>query len=259
MITNPVRERIRRGEAVAGVFVSIESPTTVELLALAGVDFVVLDSEHYPIEPSLAAHMFRAAEAFRVPALARIGENTQQVIAKFMDAGCLGVMMPMVNSADDARRVVSAVKYPPLGRRGLAGVRANAYGMAGPLGEHAVAANEATLVIAQIETAEGIEHAADIIAVPGVDVVFLGPSDLSVALGVPGQSRHEKVLEVIERLARGIVAGGRVAGTIARSPEEYAYWRQRGVGFFLTGANVLLATAAAEYVRGIRAVEATRR
>lgn len=258
MITNAMKTKMLAGEPVVGVFVSIESPTTVELLALAGVDFVMVDSEHNTIEPSAAIHMFRAAEAVGVPALARIGENTQQVIAKFLDAGCVGVMMPMINTADDANRFVASMKYPPVGKRGLAGVRANRYGMEGPLGDHLTAANEQTVVIAQIETLQGIEHADEIIETEGVDVIFLGPTDLSVALGVPGQSKHQKVLDVIEELTKKVVAAGKVSGTIARAPDEYGYWRDRGVSFFLTGANGLLGAAAKAYVDGARAIEEGR-
>jgi len=168
------------------------------------------------------------------------------------------VMMPMINSGDDAKRLVSYTKYPPVGRRGLASVRANHYAMAESFADYCVAANEATCVIAQIETLEGIENADEIIATDGVDVVFLGPTDLSVALGVHGQGKHEKVLTVIEDLTKKIVAAGKVSGTIARTPEDYGYWRDRGVGFFLTGANALLGAATTAYVEGVRAVEEGR-
>ncbi len=258
MINNTMKTKMQAGEPVVGVFVSIESPTTVELLALGGVDFVVVDSEHNPIMPNEAANMYRAAEALNVPALTRIGENTQQVISKFMDAGSTGVMMPMINTGDDAKRLVSYTKYPPVGRRGLASVRANHYAMAETLADYCVAANEATCVIAQIETLEGIENADEIIATEGVDVVFLGPTDLSVALGVHGHGKHEKVLTVIEDLTKKIVAAGKVSGTIARTPEDYGYWRDRGMGFFLTGANALLGAATSAYVQGVRAVEEGR-
>jgi 4-hydroxy-2-oxoheptanedioate aldolase len=253
-----MKTKMQAGEPVVGVFVSIESPTTVELLALGGVDFVVVDSEHNPISPNEAANMYRAAEALNVPALTRIGENRQQVISKFMDAGSVGVMMPMINTGDDAKRLVSYTKYPPMGRRGLAGVRANHYGMSETLADYCAVANEAMCVIAQIETLEGIENADAIIATEGVDVVFLGPTDLSVALGVHGQGKHEKVLKVIEDLTKKIVAAGKVSGTIARSPEDYAYWRDRGMGFFLTGANTLLGAATSAYMQGVHAVEEGR-
>ena len=258
MITNSMKTKMKNGQPVVGVFVSIESPTAVELLALGGVDFVMVDSEHNPIPPNEAVNMYRAAEALNVPALTRIGENNQQVIAKFMDAGSVGVMMPMVNNRDDAERVVSYVKYPPVGRRGLAGVRANRFGMEGPLVDHVAAANDATCVVAQIETMEGIDHADEIIRTDGVDVVFLGPTDLSVALGVHGQTKHEKVLGVITDLTDKIVKAGKVSGTIARTPDDYAFWRDRGVAFFLTGANALLGAATKAYVDGCRAAEEGR-
>jgi len=258
MINNTMKTKMQAGEPVIGVFVSIESPTTVELLALGGVDFVVVDSEHNPIMPNEAANMYRAAEALNVPALTRIGENSQQVISKFMYAGSTGVMMPMINTGDDAKRLVSYTKYPPVGRRGLASVRANHYAMAETLADYCVAANEAMCVIAQIETLEGIENADEIIATEGVDVVFLGPTDLSVAPVVHGQGKHEKVLTVIEDLTKKIVAAGKVSGTIARTPEDYGYWRDRGMGFFLTGANALLGAATSAYVQGVRAVEEGR-
>jgi len=91
-----------------------------------------------------------------------------------------------------------------------------------------------------------------------VDSIFLGPTDLSVALGVPGQSKHEKVLDLITELTKKVVAAGKVAGTIARTPEEYGYWRDRGMGLFLTGANGLLGAATKAYVDGARAVEESR-
>jgi 4-hydroxy-2-oxoheptanedioate aldolase len=258
MINNPMKAKMRAGEPVTGIFVSIESPTTVELLALSGVDFVMIDGEHNPIGPAEASHMLRAADAVGVPALARIGENQQQVISKFMDAGCLGAMIPMINSAADARAVVNSVKYPPAGKRGLAVVRANSFGLREPLAEHVARANEETVVVVQIETIEAVEKADEIVAVDGVDVVFLGPTDLSVALGVPGQSSHQIVRDTIEALTKKIVGAGKVSGTIARTPEDYGYWRDRGVGFFLTGANVLLANAARQYIEGVRAVEEAR-
>lgn len=258
MISNAMKTKMQASQPVVGVFVSIESPTTVELLAHAGVDFVMVDSEHNPITAGDAVNMYRAAEALGVPALTRIGENTQQVIAKFMDAGSLGVMMPMINSGDDAARLVSYVKYPPVGRRGLAAVRANEYSMTDAMGEYVSAANEATAVVAQIETLEGIDHADAIINTPGVDVVFLGPTDLSVALGIPGQAKHQKVLDVITELTTKIVAAGKVSGTIARTPEDYGFWRDRGVSFFLTGANALLGAATMAYVQGTKAIEEGR-
>mgnify|MGYP001170766256 CR=1 FL=1 len=255
MINSDFRTRLKSGAPLLGVFVSIESPTTVELLAAAGVDYVMIDGEHNPISATDTVEMIRAAEAKGLPAMSRVGENSQQVIAKYLDAGSLGVMIPMVNSAKDAQSVVDSVKYPPLGKRGLAGVRANDY--ATNVG-YVDVANESTVVMVQIETNDGIKNADEIISTEGVDAVFLGPSDLSVALGVAGQAKHESVLNIIEELTKKIVAAGKTAGTIARTPEDYAYWRDRGVQLFLTGANGLLLGAAKDYIESSRALEEGR-
>ena len=192
MIDGSFRTRLKSGEPLLGAFINIESPTTVEMLAVAGMDFLMIDGEHGPIGPADAVEMIRAAEARGVPILARVGENTQQVMAKYLDAGAVGTMTPIVGSADDARRAVDSVKYPPVGKRGLAGVRANDF-QTDP--GYVAAANEATVVVVQIETRTGIERADEIIATEGVDLVFLGPSDLSVALGVPGETKHPLVLD----------------------------------------------------------------
>lgn len=258
MIKNCLKPKLKEGKPVVGSFINIESPTAVEVLGLCGLDFVVVDGEHNPILAHEAVNFFRAAECVGVPALTRIGENAQQVIAKYMDTGCGGVMMPLVNSGEDAKRVVDAVKYPPVGRRGLAGVRATGYGLEGPLADHVEQANENSVVVAQIETEQALRNADEIIGTDGVDVVFLGPTDLSVALGVHGEVKHPKVLETIESLTERIVKAGKISGTIARNSEEYAYWRDRKVGFFLTGASQLLAAGAKQYVESIAAVEEGR-
>ena len=145
-----------------------------------------------------------------------------------------------------------SVKYPPVGKRGLAGVRVNDF-RTDP--GYVPAANETTVVVVQIETRTGIDRADEIVATQGIDVVFLGPSDLSVALGVPGQTKHPRVLDTIAQLTRKILAADKAAGTIARSPEDYAYWRRQGVQVFLTSAGALLIGAAGDYLEGARAAE----
>ena len=147
-------------------------PRRVELLAVGGVDYVMIDGEHNPIAAGDAVDMVRAAEAKGVPAMARVGENTQQVMAKYLDAGVLGVMIPMVNNGADARYVVDSVKYPPVGKRGLAGVRANDFATSPGYTDMA---NEATVVMVQIETRDGIDNADEIINTDGVDAVFPRP------------------------------------------------------------------------------------
>ncbi|MYD96831.1 MAG: 2-dehydro-3-deoxyglucarate aldolase [Gammaproteobacteria bacterium] len=255
MIDASFRARLLAGEPLLGAFVNIESPTAVEMLAVAGMDFLMVDGEHGPIGPAEAVEMIRAAEARRIPVLSRVGENTQQVMAKYLDAGALGTMTPLVSSREDARRAVDSVKYPPLGKRGLAGVRANDFETPP---DYVAKANDATVVVVQVETRAGIDRADEIIATEGVDVVFLGPSDLSVALGVPGETKHPSVLDAIASLTEKIVAAGKAAGTIARTSEDVAYWLERGVQVFLTSAGALLLGSAREYLRDARAAVGMR-
>ncbi|MCE2460683.1 MAG: hypothetical protein J4F38_07890 [Pseudomonadales bacterium] len=255
MIDASFRTRLLSGEPLLGAFINIESPTAVEVLAVAGMDFLMIDGEHAPIGPANAVEMIRAAEARRIPILARVGENTQQVMAKYLDAGVIGTMTPMISSAQEARRAVDAVKYPPIGKRGLAGVRANDFV---PDPGYVAAANDATVVVVQIETRAGIEAADEIVATEGVDIVFLGPSDLSVALGVPGQTKHASVLDTITALTEKIVAAGKAVGTVARSPADYAHWRDCGIQIFLHSAGALMLGAAGEFLRESRALEETR-
>ena len=250
-----MKEKLQAGEIALGCFANIVSPTTVELLGYAGFDFVVVDAEHTTTGPESAESMYRAAEARGVATVTRISESMPQFILKYLDAGSLGVQIPMVNDAEDARRVVQAVKYPPMGRRGLAFPRVAGYGLAGPLAEYTVAANEATLIVVQVETEEGIKNTEEIAGVEGVDVVFLGPTDLSVVLGVPGQSNHPKVREVIEQLAERIAATGKIPGTIARNVDDYNHWRPRGIQYFLASATTFLGQVASSYIKSIREQE----
>ena len=255
MRKNPVKEKIKRGDVVIGAFCNIPSPMCMELLGLAGLDFAIVDAEHSPVTPETAEHMYRAAEAVGLTPLTRVGENTPQVIQKFMDAGSLGAMIPLVNTAEDAQRVVNAVKYPPMGERGLAGTRASWFGLAGPLGEYVEMANEETLTVVQIETGEAVRNVQAICAVDGIDVVFMGPSDLSASLGLAGQTRHPEVVKLIQDLGRQIRVVGKAVGTIARDLDDYKLWREQGFQFLCTGASAFLAQAAQEYVRGIRDYE----
>ncbi len=132
-------------------------------------------------------NMVRAAEVSGTAPFARIGLGVQQNILRFLDAGVIGAQIPLVNTGEQARAVVEAVKYPPLGKRGLAGVRAGSFGILESMGDYVASANRETLVIVQVETTEALDNLDDIIAVDGVDVIFLGPSDLSSSMGYTGQ------------------------------------------------------------------------
>jgi len=255
MISNPVKEKLAAGDSVLGAFVNIGSPVIVELLALAGMDYVVLDGEHTTLGPESAENMYRAAESKGIVPITRVGQNDPQVIQKFMDAGSMGIQMPLVNNKNECQQFVDSIKYPPVGNRGLAAVRAASYGLAGPLAQYVEEANDATLVIPQVETSKGFDNVEEILSVPGVDVLFLGPTDISVALGHPGQVTHPDVLSLIEKFAVQANKAGTAAGTIARDFDEYLYWKERGIRYFLGSAAVLLGRAASDYSKRFRDAE----
>ena len=258
MRENVLKRKLRAGEPVVGVFNDVPSPSVVEVLGLLGLDFVVMDAEHSTLMPDTAENLYRAADLRGLSTVTRIGENTPQVIQKFIDAGSQGVLVPMVNTAEQAKRVIDAVKYPPIGKRGLAGPRAADYGLGAPIADYVRMANEETLIALQIETTEAVENFEEIVALDHVDVLFFGPSDLSSTLGFPGQTRHPEVLDLIEKLTARTVALGKSAGTITRDVDDYGYWRQRGVQWMASGTNPMLARGVRGFLDDIRGFEESR-
>lgn len=252
---NLAKDKLRGGQPIVGAFCNIPSPAATEILGLLGFDFVIVDGEHGIPDLETCEHMFRAAEVANITPLVRIAINQQQNILRYLDAGAMGVMIPMVNSGAEARAVVNAVKYPPTGTRGLAGVRAAAYGITKPLGEYVQWANQETMVIVQIETKQALQNAGEIAAVDGVDVVFMGPTDLSSSLGMPGQGTHPEVLAVIEKAGKQAQAAGRAAGTIARDPAAYLHWRKLGFQYLCTGVTNFMVVGAKAYLEGCRQQE----
>ncbi len=251
---NVMKERLKKGEALVGAFSTIHSPALVELLGILGMDFIILDGEHSSLTAETAEALYRAAEVRGLPCVTRIGENHPQVIQKFLESGAWNVMIPLVNTKEDAERVVAAVKYPPIGKRGLAASRASEWGLiAGGLAAHVKTSNEETFIAVQVETQEAVKHFSDILSVEHIDLVFFGPSDLSSALGFPGQTTHPHVLSLIEKLGQQAIAAGKFVGTIARTAEEYHHWQKRGFQWLCTGVNNLFASGVESLLKGIKA------
>ena len=190
MKKNVIKEKLRAGEAVVGTFCNLPSPAAAELLGVAGFDYIIIDAEHSPVDLDTCEHMVRACDASGMAAMVRVALNLPQNILRYLDTGVVGVQIPMVNSKEEAEMVVAATKYPPLGRRGLAANRATKYGTNIDLAEYVREANQETLVCVQVETTEALARTEEIASVDLVDLVFLGPTDLSSAMGYPGQPTH---------------------------------------------------------------------
>ena len=253
MRKNLMKQKLRRGEVCVGAFSNLHHAAVVELMGLVGLDFIILEGEHSSLTPEMAEHLYRAAELREITAVTRIGENSQQVIQKFLDSGCPGVLIPLVNTGEEAQRVVDSVKYPPVGKRGLAGSRATEYGLVqGGMVEHVRTSNEETFIAVQVETPQAVDNFEEILSVDHVDCIFFGPGDLSSNLGIHGQTRHPEVLSIIEGLGRRTVEAGKVAGTIVRDLEDYKRWVDLGFQWVCSAVSQFLVEGARSYLEPLR-------
>lgn len=252
MRRNETKSRLRSGGTVFGCFVRYPDPALVELLALQEFDFLVLDGEHGTMEPRDCENMVRAAELGGTTPLVRVPANEPSVILRYLDTGAQGLHVPLVGSAAEAEAAVRSVKYGPRGTRGLAGVRAAAYGQRGLLADYVAMANEETLVVIQIETREAVEAVPEIAAVDGVDVVFVGPTDLSQALGVTGQTAHPVAEKAYDEIARGLADAAPALGVLVANEAEARAWRRRGARYLAFTIDSLLVRSARALLVSLR-------
>ena len=223
---------LRSGKPLHGVFNSLPSPAIVEMCAYAGFDFVIIDNEHGSSDFETTENMLRAARASGiVPVVRCFGPD----ISRILDMGASAVQIPMVNTAEEARELVQQVRYPGAGRRGSAfSSRAAGYGAFG--GEaHTSRSNEGIALILMVETPEAVINAGAIAAVEGVDAVFVGPNDLSHAMGFGADWAASEVQTSIKQALLAITAAGKCAGTIALTPEDEDKYAKLGARYF---ANV---------------------
>ena len=234
---NVLKERIRNGEGAVGTFVKFCDPASVEILALAGFDFFVLDTEHVALDRQELIHILRAAEAFGITPIVRVRENNQVEILQNLDLGYQGVQVPNVDTPEEARRLVESVKYTPLGNRGLSpSVRACRYNTI-PVAEYIERANRETLVVSHCETMECVRNLDAILQVDGIDVIFIGPMDLSQSMGIPGETGSSALRDTIAEITNKVLASGKALGTTAASPAAARDLLQRGVSYVLLSSD----------------------
>lgn len=247
-----LRGRVLAGERVIGTFVKTPAPHVAEVLGLAGLDFAVADMEHAPIDLGALDSLALAARSVGLPLLVRCTGTEASAIWPALDLGCAGVMAPHVRSADEAERVADAVKYAR-GKRGFSpSGRAGAYG-AGDAGEYRRRADGESLILAQIEDVAALEALDEIAAVGEVDVLFVGPADLSLSMGVTLESPELET--AIARVAASARRAGKAAGIFVGSEARIASWGAHGVtvfvcasdqGLLLSGARRLMAAGCAK-------------
>jgi 4-hydroxy-2-oxoheptanedioate aldolase len=252
MRANTMKAKVAAGKPALGLSVMIPSPQIVEMAGGLGFDWVLIDCEHGTIGIETAELMIMAAEASGITPIVRPRTNAPQEIVEFMDRGAAGVQVPHVTTREEAAAAVRAVKFHPQGRRTLAaGTRAAGYGFRGSAAEFVEAANRETLVCVQIEDEAALGHIDEILAVDGVDVFFIGPSDLSQSMGYPGNPKAPQVAKAIDQTLRAIVAAGKTPGLPANI-ENVAATIERGARYIYTHLPTLLGTAASGYLQAAK-------
>ena len=241
MLASRIKEKLRRGEVSLGSWMSMAHVSIAEILAATGYDWVVVETEHTAIDVSEVLHLLIAIERHNAIPLVRLAWNDPIQAKAVMDSGAAGVLVPMVNTKEDAELAVRSVKYPPLGMRGVGLARAQGYGQR--FEEYVRSANEDSLVIVQIEHVEAVRNIDEILSVPGIDGTFIGPYDLSSSMGLAGALDHPDVQGAKRRvleatLARGLVPGIHLVhpGTAQR---ELTSCVAQGYRFIALGTDIL--------------------
>lgn len=236
-MTTPFRSRIHAGETLFGAWASLGSPGSAELLGRAGADWVVVDLEHgYTTESELLAHL-NAIEASGSTALVRPQSAERLRIGRALDMGAAGIVMPRLDTAEQVREAVAFLRYPPTGQRGVALLTRG--GRLGTVNHAGVAAlNDDIVGIVQIESPSALEAADAFAATDGVDVLFVGPADLSHSLGIPGQFANPTYQEALRRVVAACRAHGKAPGILLYDPAAFKPHLDLGFTFIGIGADI---------------------
>jgi 4-hydroxy-2-oxoheptanedioate aldolase len=251
-MANTIRQLLQAGKGCANGWLSIPSGFAAELMALAGYDSLTVDLQHGVQDYQTMIQCFQAIGGYDVTPLVRVPWNEPGIIGKVLDGGAAGVIAPMINTREQAAALVAACKYPPRGSRSNGPIRA---GLRHPPGGYQRIANDDVLVIPMIETAEALDNLEAILDVPGIDMIYVGPSDLGFSLGLPPLMDREEpqILDIYARLIRETSKRGIHAGIHNNSPKYAARMLEMGFRFVTLNTDAgLLAQAARQVVGGLR-------
>jgi len=232
----PLRERILGGELLVGTFCNLGSPVAVEVAGKSGLDWLVIDLEHGSgTEADLLIQIY-AALAAGITACVRVEVNARLRLGRALDLGAAGIMVPRLDTADEVRTAVAHLRYPPDGIRGVA-LSTRGAGLASLAHRDVRAKNQTLPLLVQVESPSAVAEAPEIAAIDGVDVLFVGPTDLTHSLGVPGDFAHPTYLEALGLVVAGARSAGKEAGILIRRPEDLERHVDLGFRFIGVGSD----------------------
>lgn len=231
-----LKKRLQEGETLHGCWLNLGSALTAEIVGLSGFDWVLIDLEHGAGTEKDVLAQLQALESTSTAAFVRVESADSPRISRVLDMGAAGVMCPKVNDAAEAKKVINGLHYPPFGSRGVAKmVRATAFGE--NFQKYYDSSKENLLGIVQIETAEALNHLDEIAALEGVDVLFIGPADLSMELGIFGQFDHPIFIDALEKINQAARKAGKATGILFFNPDDYQKYHNMGIRFIACGAD----------------------
>jgi 4-hydroxy-2-oxoheptanedioate aldolase len=251
---NRTKEKLKKGECAIGCFMRHGDPGLAEVVGYMGWDYLIFDGEHSPLAPRECETLARVCELTGVTPMVRVPSNLPWMIGQVLDAGMQGVQIPMVNSRAEAEIAARAAKYHPLGTRGLATTRAAKFGQVLPfsIADHVTTSNSQTLVIAQVETLASLEQLPSILQVPEIDVIFIGPNDLSLSLGVPGELEHPRVQDAFDNIISAVTKTEKALGVLVPTVEAARQWKSRGARYIMVVMEALLTPAVRGFLKTVR-------
>lgn len=241
---NSFKRALQAGRAQIGLWSSLSSNYTVEVIAGAGFDWILLDTEHSPNDLESVLSQLQAAAPYPAQAVVRVAWNDMVLIKRMLDIGAQSLLVPYVSTPEEAAAAVSYVRYPPAGVRGVAGTtRASRFGR---VKDYAKRAHEEICLLVQVETQRALDNLEAICAIDGVDGVFIGPADLHASLGYPGEIANAKVKPLIDEAIRRIRKAGRAPGILTPNEADARHWLACGALFVAVGADVGILARGAE-------------
>jgi 2-keto-3-deoxy-L-rhamnonate aldolase RhmA len=247
-LTNAVKDKLRRGESVIGPVISVNNVEVAARAASLGFDFIWLEMEHCPLSLETVRNIVLATRGLPAVPLARPATNELWTAKRLLDAGVLGVIFPFTRTPELARQAVAACRYPPLGLRG-SGADLAAFRWAAPEGYYDFA-DQNVLVVTVVEDTAGLVNIEEIAATPGIDVLFIGTSDLSFSLGLRGEQNHPKLDRAIEKIVAAAKKHGKFLGRPGLNPEAIERFQKQGFRFFMTMTDLDFMAAGAEQLLG---------